>query len=356
MKRLFKILMWIFIVIFALVLIVALLNVIPTAPKSKNKSKFWTSGETLNIPHGGAKELYPENTKYSFDMTAEYGVFEIDLSMTKDGVLISHHDTNLASSLNIKDTDPNNPENDIINLTFQEVKNKISIEYNYAYAREFTSSSQEKPFIFDELKKAEYLPVTLEYMFQTYPKGLYILEIKDTTENSGEETFIKASNNLKELILDYEMSENVVVASFDDDVMAEFRSLDGTIPTALAWNETLMFIVQSALFVDFFYFPDAAVASIPMRQTIEKDSSTGKLLGKVPGFIRSRIAEDKGDYYLVNLGTKRIIDDLHRHGIAVVFWTVDDVDDMKLLIDLGADGIITDRPDLLENVLTEGIQ
>lgn len=49
--------------------------------------------------------------------------------------------------------------------------------------------------------------------------------------------------------------------------------------------------------------------------------------------------------------TPRIIRELHGRGVMVHVWTVNDVADMKRLLDWGVDGIITDRPDRLAMVL-----
>ncbi len=49
--------------------------------------------------------------------------------------------------------------------------------------------------------------------------------------------------------------------------------------------------------------------------------------------------------------TPRIIDEAHRRNIPVHVWTVDDPADMDRLLDWGVDGIQTDRPDLLSEVL-----
>lgn len=55
--------------------------------------------------------------------------------------------------------------------------------------------------------------------------------------------------------------------------------------------------------------------------------------------------------------TRRLLDDAHRHGIAVRYWTVNDEATMERLIDRGADGIITDHPARLRDLLvTKGLR
>ena len=48
---------------------------------------------------------------------------------------------------------------------------------------------------------------------------------------------------------------------------------------------------------------------------------------------------------------ERVIRRAHELGIRVIVWTVDDPAAMRALLDMGVDGIITDRPDLLREVL-----
>lgn len=49
--------------------------------------------------------------------------------------------------------------------------------------------------------------------------------------------------------------------------------------------------------------------------------------------------------------SERVIRRAHELGIRVVVWTVDDPTTMRTLLDMGVDGIITDRPDVLREVL-----
>ena len=47
----------------------------------------------------------------------------------------------------------------------------------------------------------------------------------------------------------------------------------------------------------------------------------------------------------------RFVATAHRHGLQVHIWTIDEPDEMERLLDLGVDGIMTDRPAVLKDVL-----
>jgi glycerophosphoryl diester phosphodiesterase len=49
---------------------------------------------------------------------------------------------------------------------------------------------------------------------------------------------------------------------------------------------------------------------------------------------------------------RRFVDAAHRRGLQVHVWTVDDPQEMRHLLDIGVDGLMTDRPALLKDVLT----
>jgi len=57
--------------------------------------------------------------------------------------------------------------------------------------------------------------------------------------------------------------------------------------------------------------------------------------------------------FRLDLAKKMYINRAHRRNIAVQYWTINDADDMRLLIELGADAIMTDDPLLLKSVLEE---
>jgi glycerophosphoryl diester phosphodiesterase len=49
----------------------------------------------------------------------------------------------------------------------------------------------------------------------------------------------------------------------------------------------------------------------------------------------------------------RFVRTAHGRGLDVHVWTIDDADEMRELLDLGVDGIMTDRPAVLKSVLIE---
>jgi glycerophosphoryl diester phosphodiesterase len=54
--------------------------------------------------------------------------------------------------------------------------------------------------------------------------------------------------------------------------------------------------------------------------------------------------------YGIKLATKGFVKSVHKHNLAVHFWTINDVEDMEYLIEIGADGIMTDYPHRLKEV------
>jgi glycerophosphoryl diester phosphodiesterase len=56
---------------------------------------------------------------------------------------------------------------------------------------------------------------------------------------------------------------------------------------------------------------------------------------------------------IVPLVTKRFVDTAHQRNLPVHVWTINDPDEMRQLLDLGVDGIMTDAPDVLKQVMDE---
>ena len=92
--------------------------------------------------------------------------------------------------------------------------------------------------------------------------------------------------------------------------------------------------------------------------TSPQEVTSLRLVGRVGGDAR-RVAQvpvrfgaasgPKG----LTVVTERFVRNAHGRGIPVHVWTIDEPDEVHRLLDLGVDGIMTDRPEILRDVLLE---
>jgi len=93
----------------------------------------------------------------------------------------------------------------------------------------------------------------------------------------------------------------------------------------------------------------ALCTSMGPREVAQLVSASRGLPGR--GRLRSPCAQVPTHQGRVALVTKRFVDTAHRLGVQVHVWTIDDEPEMTRLLDLGVDGIMTDRPQVLKDVL-----
>ena len=75
------------------------------------------------IAHGGAKKLFPENTMMAFRGSTSLGVdaLEMDVAMTKDGILVTHHDLTIDRM--------SNGTGKVIDYTYEEL-----LQFNFGHS------------------------------------------------------------------------------------------------------------------------------------------------------------------------------------------------------------------------------
>ncbi|MDQ3462949.1 MAG: glycerophosphodiester phosphodiesterase [Actinomycetota bacterium] len=95
--------------------------------------------------------------------------------------------------------------------------------------------------------------------------------------------------------------------------------------------------------------PNLCLSLGPLGVARLKAASRGVPTGRLPGACVQVPVATRG----VVVVDARLVDIAHRRGMQVHVWTIDDASEMERLLDLGVDGIMTDRPSVLRRVLED---
>jgi glycerophosphoryl diester phosphodiesterase len=126
----------------------------------------------------------------------------------------------------------------------------------------------------------------------------------------------------------------LIVSAFSPRTLRAVRSADARLETSPAWPATLAFWLASRVWLA----PPLGKGHVALQVSLR----LGQLpvLKKIPAVRRLRLAD------------RRLVRAAHRRGYAVHVWTLNDEETMREAIDIGADGIFTDRPSVLTGVLS----
>lgn len=250
----------------------------------------------LVFAHRGGGGLFPENTLGAFEYSAKMGVdvLELDVHATADGTLVVMHDATVDRTTDGRER--------VSEMTLEAVKN---LDAGFKFS---TDGGQTFPF------RAKGIRVpTLQEIFDALPGMTFNIEPKQETPS-----IIKP---LCSLIRERKMSEKVIVGSFRQNVIDEFRRECPEIATSASPKEATEFLAMEKAGLNESYTPPMQALQIP---------------------------EKLGGLQVV---TKQFVENAHRRNLKVHVWTINEIADMQRLIDAGVDGIMTDYPDRLLELL-----
>ena len=154
----------------------------------------------------------------------------------------------------------------------------------------------------------------LAELFEEFPHARFNVDVKD--ENAIEP--------LARLLDHTANHDRVCVASFSTARLRQVRALLGPrVATSLGASEVAALRLSSA-------------------------AGRRRTSGARHTAVAAQVPHKRGPVTVV---TDRFLDAAHRAGLAVHVWTIDDAGEIRQLLDRGVDGIITDRPDVLRDVL-----
>lgn len=236
-----------------------------------------------------------ENTLHAFRhaVALGYRYLETDVHVTRDGVLLAFHDAALD-----RVTDRTGS---IADLTLAQVRE----------AR--IGGSHQVP--------------TLAELFDEFPAVTFNIDLKAPGTPRALATFLDQRDRRSGA--EAAAYDRVIVGSFGVERLREFRRLTGgRVRTSAHPREVIAFLLS------------------PSGRLARRLARGPYVALQVPHRHRVRGRE-------LPVVTRSLVRRAHAAGVQVHVWTIDDPVEMNELIDLGVDGLMTDRTDVLKQVLTE---
>ena len=287
--------------------------------------------------HRGGRALFPENTLQSFAGALSMGVdtLELDMGVTRDDVIIVSHERRLNPDL-ARGPDgayvapPGRP---FIELTLAEVKS-----YDVGQIR--PGSAYHSRFPEQKAVPGTRVPTLAEVFALVRKSGNERVRLNIETkidprhpeDSPDPERFVAL---LLALLQQEHFADRVMVQSFDWRTLLLVQQRAPSIPTVYLSEQT---------------GPEA---------TVTRDGVSPWTAGfdpvKYGGSLPEAIKAAGGRIWSPFHGdvSAESVAEAHRLGLEVVVWTVNRREDMARMIDLGVDGVISDRPDLLRAVAAE---
>ncbi len=270
----------------------------------------WLQRRVLNYAHQGGAREGPSSTLFAMRQALEAGAvaLELDLHATADHQVVVCHD----------DTVDRTTEGSgrIADLTLDSVQ---ALDNAYWWVPGSVVARSHQPDDYPLRGRAPADPdlriPTLAEVLEAFPEAYLNLDIKQTAP---------AVEPYEQLVADvlsqYGRSDDVIVASFFDAATDAFSALAPSVSTAAGFDAIAAF----------YYAVQDGAEPPPMRHHALQ----------VPPTFRGE-----------TVVTEAFVQTAHRAGVAVHVWTVDEPDEMERMVDLGVDGIMTDRPSVLTEVL-----
>ena len=290
--------------------------------------------------HRGARGLAPENTLPAFARALSIGVttLELDCAITRDGVIVVSHDPALNPDITREPGGAWLERSDIaINtLDYQELR-------RYDVGRIRPGSTYQQRFPEQQPVDGVRIPRLADVFALVRKSGnttvRFNIETKIVPGHPGRtvspDVFARA---LIALLAKENMASRATIQSFDWRTLAVVQKEAPEIPT--------VYLTAQQNFLDNIL---AEQGASPWTTPLH----VSQFGGSVPKMVKAAGGAVWSPYY------KEVSPDnvreAHALGLKVVVWTVNDAPDMRRMIELGVDGIISDYPDRLRRVAAEAV-
>ena len=261
-------------------------------PARKQKIFEDISRRPMVIAHRGGAGIAPENTLEAFRRSKALGVdmLELDIRATKDGELIVIHDRSLDRTTNGKGL--------VSETTYKNIS-MLDAGFNWT-----EDTGKTFPFRGKGVKVPK-----LKEVFEEFPDILINIEPKHSAPSPAKP--------LCDLIKEFNREDKVIVASAREEVLEGFRKECSDVATSASPFEAIGFLARYRTGLSDNVSPEMQVLQTPR------------------------------DIRIIDVVTKGYVEAAHKMNLEVHVWTVNSSEEMRELIEIGVDGIMTDYPDRL---------
>ncbi len=196
----------------------------PVGSERPTIEELLASGEVLNIAHAGGDQEWPHSTFYAYDRAVDAGadVLELDVQLTGDGVLIVQHDDTVDGTTN--GTGP------VTSFTFDEIT-ELDAAHWYAPGCWPCRDLDDDAYVLrgvrtgdvpapDGVDPDDLRIVSFAEVVERYPAHPLDIEIKGSAESA-----VAVADRLAAEIDAFDLTDHVVVVSFDDATIEYFQSI-----------------------------------------------------------------------------------------------------------------------------------
>ena len=276
--------------------VIATLSALIAPAAQAAQSTFQDKGDSSVqvIAHRGSSGAAPENTIASVELALKHGsdVVENDIQRTADGALIVVHDLTLARTTDVEQVFPDRAPWNVRDFTLAEIK---QLDAGSWFAPEFAGQR---------------VPTLAEWAQAVGQKAGMLLEVKSPELYPGIETDVDRELRALPEFIYAQRHGRVMMQSFNHLWLRAFDTLAVDVPVGLLFG--------------------GAPSEAQLADAATWAQAANPALGNM---------------------TQGTVEMIHRYGLKTYTWTVNGGQDMRRAINWGVDGVITNYPQVLRDIL-----
>ncbi len=275
-------------------------------PDASSVTELLAVDHPIVLAHAGGDDIHPHDTPFGFDRSAEAGVdaLDMDVQMSADGVLVVQHDDTVDRTTN--------GTGEVASMTYDELN---ALDAAYWFTKDCTCKDRpNEDYIYRGVRTGDrpapkgsqpddFAITGFEKIAKSHPGWVLNVEIKGEAPDA-----LPAAAELARLTKELDLTDRMVVTSFDDDVAEAYAAAAPGVSITPGLSATTAYVLSKQL------------------------PPSGRTILQVPP-----------EYEGLEVVTEELVERAHADGLVLWVWPNDaeweNADGYAKLLDLGVDGL-----------------